>query len=336
MLSCCFLLSEASSNVAGLKELSSASSLESFIFPTSDFWFPLPKDPQKWETTTVSPQELRSTLKTKTCHVMCVFTMFALKSWLFQNCQLLLKLIRWRHRKLLGLLGFVVSNVRGSNMAHLLRMVSWNLKDLCVSVVRKGHPLLIIWEYGWIPRVSDIDVQCSTVWKSNAFIAFSQHLSKQLNQLAVSPQPGRCQGNILRMMWVPCFLKSREQPPCFQTPFRIRSYDWIPKTLPTQKVRIPEKIFGQKSSKSWKTPPHTPPRKDPSEILPTPRVPKSCRSFSIRGFEGRTGTTFRMRFGWICEEILPRHPGLHRCPEEVWRGAQNTSQTQQLRRYLDV
>ena len=33
-----------------------------------------------------------------------------------------------------------------------LRMVSWNLNDLCVSEVMKDT-LIIIWEYDWIPRV---------------------------------------------------------------------------------------------------------------------------------------------------------------------------------------
>lgn len=82
MLSCCFLLSEASSNMA-IQGTILRFIIGVIIFPTSDFWFPLPKDPQKWETTTVSPQELPSTLKTKTCRAC--FYHVALKSWLFQN-----------------------------------------------------------------------------------------------------------------------------------------------------------------------------------------------------------------------------------------------------------
>ena len=42
------------------------------------------------------------------------------------------------------------SNPRGPGSPKL-RMVSWNLNDLCVLGGEEGHPLLIIWEYDWIP-----------------------------------------------------------------------------------------------------------------------------------------------------------------------------------------
>ena len=136
------------------------------------------------------------------------------------------------------------------------------------------------------------------------------------------------------------FFVSREQPPRFQTPFRIQEL-WLdpPKPYLHKRKVIPEQDIWNKNRPNLEK--HHHPHhhaKDPSEISPTPWVPKSCRSFSIRGFEGHTGTTSRMRFG--CSAVRkssPRHPGLHRCPEEVWRGApQNTSQTQHPRRYLDV
>ena len=190
-----------------------------------------------------------------------------------------------------------------------LRAKCWVVAFSWVRQSNMAIPRNYLWEYDWIPRVSDIDVQCSTVWKNNAFIAFSQHLSKQLNQLAVSPQPGRCQWCLADDVGALFLAPSREHTPRFEkTPFRIRSYDWIPKTLPTQKEtylsRYLDKIF--QILKNTTT--HTVTQRTPPKSCP----PHGCRNlaevFQYEALKGILGQVPEWDSVGSVRKSSPRHP----------------------------